>query len=262
MRNQCSFPAASALKILLPYLCIFFSSLIVQSIHLCVCVPFRQSLLQCPAVSSSAPRCELWSPRPCGAAPPPDAAPAASSSAPLGCAPPPYASAPPASSTDLREREEKMWETLCSESLSERWRAKQGKWGMEWTSDSGKKYKNGMNKQRYEACVCLEGRRLWDSPCLMSMTWCSCLAASISCSSFSCASLMFLSTCSNCCFSISMRAFQRIAYSYSNEPGWAKRGGCSRSLTTHTMRKTSILRSSVQTSEVCMYTFQQLQLFW
>lgn len=67
-------------------------------------------------------------------------------------------------------------------------------------------------------------------PCLMSITWCSWRAASISISSFSRASLMLRSTCSCCCFSISIRAFQRMAYSYSKLPGCANRGGCSRSL--------------------------------
>ncbi|TNN86464.1 hypothetical protein EYF80_003234 [Liparis tanakae] len=66
--------------------------------------------------------------------------------------------------------------------------------------------------------------------CLISTTWCSCLAASISASSFTCASFMLRSTMSYCCFSISIRAFQRMAYSYSKEPAWANRGGCSRSL--------------------------------
>lgn len=67
-------------------------------------------------------------------------------------------------------------------------------------------------------------------PCLMSITWCSWRAASISISSFSRASLMLRSTCSCCCFSISIKAFQRMAYSYSKLPGCANRGGCSRSL--------------------------------
>lgn len=47
---------------------------------------------------------------------------------------------------------------------------------------------------------------------------------------------MFLSTCSRCCFSISSRAFHRDAYSNSNVPGWAKRGGCSLSLSLHFKR--------------------------
>lgn len=67
-------------------------------------------------------------------------------------------------------------------------------------------------------------------PCLISMSWCSCLADSSSASSFSLASRMFLSTCSLCCFSISCSALHRDAYSNSKVPGWAKWGVCSRSL--------------------------------